>query len=129
MKRIELPLLKGKTWEVSVEDILYVQAEGQMSIVYYRDENSRSQYKYVNLLLGSIEQQLCTSQFYRSHKSCLINLSQLVPYGRYPDTLLEVNNSEYVPLARRRRMEFHKVYHEFMKRKALNLHPQSIFDR
>jgi len=129
MTRIELPLLKGKTWEVSVEDILYVQAEGQMSLVYYRDENSRSQYKYVNLLLGSIEQRLCTSQFYRSHKSCIINLSQVVPYGRYPDTLLEVNHSEYVPLSRRRRMEFHKVYGDFMKRKALNLQSVKHFDR
>ena len=124
MKKIQLPLLKGKSWEVSAADILYVQAEGQMSLVCYRDENNRSQHKYVNLLLGSVEQQLCTSQFYRSHKSCVINLSQVVPYGRYPDALIEVNHAQYVPLSRRRRMDFHRVYADFQRRNVIS--PTSV---
>ena len=46
---IELPLLRGGKWAVPVDKIIYLKAEGHLSVVYYQDNNC-SKYKIIKIL-------------------------------------------------------------------------------
>ena len=119
-RRFQFPILNGNAMEIDINDILYFESQESLSLAYYRttDSNNINQ-KYINSNLGIIESQLSAFGFYRSHRTCLINLATVQPYGKYPDVLLDLGHEIMVPLSRRRRLEFHKVYLAYQRKATI----------
>ncbi len=76
-------LVKGKESMsfVDINDIVLVQRENSSTVIYTKKDSFTT-----SASLGDIEAKLDTEQFMRSHKSYLINVSQIKkiePYGRW----------------------------------------------
>lgn len=76
-------LVKGKESMsfVDIKDIVLVQRENNNTVIYTKQDSFTT-----TASLGDIESKLDTNQFMRSHKSYLINISQIKkiePYGRW----------------------------------------------
>lgn len=76
-------LVKGKESMsfVDIKDIVLVQRENNSTVIYTRQDSFST-----SASLSDIEGKLDTEQFMRSHKSYLINISQIKkiePYGRW----------------------------------------------
>ena len=108
MSKIELPLIKGQLQEYILENILYFEAKGSMSIVYYLSDSGTDK-KYINKMLCDIERSLMDAHFYRVHKSVLVNVSKVKDYGEYPGVQLQLTDGQEVPMSRRKRLAFHNV--------------------
>ena len=109
-----LPLVKGGLMEKNIPDLLFLQADGVLSIAHFITDDG-TQRMYVDLPLCQLESALGNYNFYRSHKTCLVNVAKVLPYGEYPDVLLELEGGIVVPLSRRKKLEFHNVYLEYRK--------------
>jgi len=107
-------MLRNKTLDIPIDDILYIEGDGSMSVVYHIDKDKCIK-SYVNLMIRDVQALLCRHRFYRCHKGFIVNVNKIVPYGKYPKDKLELNNAMTIPLAKRKRMEFHNVYLEFQK--------------
>ncbi len=76
-------LIKGKESAsfVEIEDIILIQREERNTVIYTAEES------YItSAALGELENRLSDSQFLRSHKSYIINVSKIKriePYGRW----------------------------------------------
>lgn len=82
-KGLEKLLVKGKESMsfVDIKDILIVQRENNMTMIYTSQEIFST-----SASLADIEAKLDTDRFIRSHKSYIINLTQVIkiePYGRW----------------------------------------------
>lgn len=80
---LEKLLVKGRESMsfVDVRDIVLVQREGGSTVIYTGNDSF-----VTSAGLGDIEEKLDSEQFMRSHKSYIINLSQIKkiePYGRW----------------------------------------------
>jgi two-component system LytT family response regulator len=66
---------------VDIKDIILVQRENSSTVIYTKQDSFAT-----SAGLGDIESKLDSDQFMRSHKSYLINISQIKkiePYGRW----------------------------------------------
>ena len=115
MSKIELPLIKGQLQEYILENILYFEAKGSLSIVHYLSDSGTDK-KYINMMLCDIERSLMDAHFYRVHKSILVNVSKVMDYGEYPGGQLQLTDGQEVPMSRRRRLLFHNVWLGYQKR-------------
>lgn len=114
--KFQFPVMKGNRWSVDLSDILYFEPEESLTLAYYRSAcGTKTEQKYVNLPIGDLEKLLAKNGFYRSHRICLLNVSVVQPYGKYPDVILEIQHGLSVPLSRRKRQEFHNIYLEYQK--------------
>lgn len=82
-KGLEKLLVKGKESMsfVDIKDIILVQREDNSTVIYTAKDSFAT-----SASLGDIEEKLDRDQFIRSHKSYIINLSQITkisPYGRW----------------------------------------------
>lgn len=82
-KGLDKLLVKGKESIdfVDTKDIILVQREDKSTVIYTKSESFTTSAK-----LGDIEEKLDSDQFMRSHKSYIINISQIskiYPYGRW----------------------------------------------
>lgn len=82
-KGLEKLLVKGKESMsfVDIKDIILVQRENNSTVIYTNQDSFTT-----SASLGDIEVKLDPEQFLRSHKSYLINVSQIKkiePYGRW----------------------------------------------
>jgi two-component system LytT family response regulator len=80
---LEKLLVKGKESMsfVDINDIILVQRENNATVIYTKKDSFNT-----SASLSDIEAKLDTEQFMRSHKSYLINISQIKkiePYGRW----------------------------------------------
>ena len=111
---VQLPMLRNKTLDIPIDDILYVEGDGPMSVVYHID-NDKSKKSYVNLMIRDLQALLSHHRFYRCHKAYIVNINKIEPYGKYPKDKITLNNDMTIPLAKRKRLEFHNVYLDFQK--------------
>lgn len=86
-KGLEKLLLKGREGMsfVDIRDIILVQRENSSTVIYTAKDSF-----VTSIGLGDIEEKLDSQQFMRSHKSYIINLSQvkkIEPYGRWTYTV------------------------------------------
>jgi two-component system LytT family response regulator len=82
-KGLDKLLVKGKESIsfVDIKDIILVQRENNSTVIYTKQDSFTT-----SASLGDIETKLDPEQFMRSHKSYLINISQIKkiePYGRW----------------------------------------------
>lgn len=82
-KGLEKLLVKGKESMsfVDIKDIILVQREDNSTVIYTQKDSFTT-----SASLGEVEEKLDKDQFIRSHKSYIINISQITkisPYGRW----------------------------------------------
>lgn len=98
--RIALPVREGLTF-VNIADIIQVESSGSYSIFHCVDKK-----KYmVSKNIGEYEQMLPTTQFFRVHKSHLVNLKKVKKYVRIDGYYVEMEDGSFIEIARRKKDE------------------------
>ncbi len=96
---------------VAVEDILFLEAsQGNYSTIYLSNDRT----ELVTKPLNHFEELLCARQFFRVHRSFLVNLSSIRRYQRCKGELA-VGQDKIIAVAARRRGDFYKAYQAFLQ--------------
>jgi DNA-binding LytR/AlgR family response regulator len=93
----------GAWKEVKPQEVMLLEADINYTKVYFRNGKKMT----VATSLKELEHRFNTFQFFRTHKSYLVNLDFVEEYKR--DTLIMTNNVK-VNLARRRRTAFKQIW-------------------
>ena len=100
LDRIALPTGEGYSF-VKVNEIMYLQAESNYTWVYLSDDK-----KYlVAKTLKEVTNIIKRPQFFRSHKSYLVNLNHVKRYIRGQGGYLVMESGEQIPVSRTQRNE------------------------
>jgi len=96
---------------VAVMDITFIEAgQGNYSTMYL--SNGRTE--VVTKPLNHFEELFCSRQFFRVHRSFLVNLSSIRKYHRSKGELV-VAKDKVIAVAARRRGDFYKAYKAFLQ--------------
>lgn len=99
--RIALPVREGLIY-LQVSDILRIESDGSYSTFFTSDGK-----KYmVSKNLGEYENMLPAKEFFRVHKSHLINMKKVKKYLRTDGSFAEMEDGSLVEISRRKRDEF-----------------------
>ncbi len=107
---VSFPLVGGGEIEVNHKDILFFEAYGNISTMAIGSVNSIFNQRYIDISLGELVIKLSDHKFYRIHRSYLVNVSRILPYGNYPSNKLKVSGGLEIPISRRRKLDFHNYY-------------------
>jgi len=94
---------------VNVEDLIYLQAESNYTVLHLRDEKQI----VATRTLGEFEKLLEGTEFYRIHKSFIINLNFLSGYTSYQGNFAELKNGTILNISRRKLIEFREKVKKF----------------
>lgn len=93
---------------VNVEDLIYLEAESNYTVLHLKDDKQI----VATRTLGEFEKLLEGTEFYRIHKSSIINLNFLSGYTSYQGNFAEMTNGTILNISRRKLIEFReKVKH------------------
>lgn len=101
INKIALPTLDGLIF-VAVQEIIYLEADGSYTKVHLKNSKSilvSKKLKYFELLLEN------RSQFYRVHRSTIININYIVKYSK-ADNHISLDNGESVAISRDKKTAF-----------------------
>ncbi len=101
MRRLALPTLHGYVMR-EVDEILYIKAEGNYSLIHFKGNNSI----LVSKSIQHFEETLSTDQFFRLHKSYIVNLKEIRKYNKGRGGQVIMDDSTLIPVASRRKEEF-----------------------
>lgn len=102
----KIALVCGKqTHLIAINDIVLVKAANIYSHVYL----DNGQEFVTSETISSLEKQLATSYFYRTHRSYLVNLYFINTYQKAGLKLFLKNNNYIVPIARDKKKDFERV--------------------
>lgn len=87
---------------VSLPNIIYIQADDSYSMIYLQNGEQIVSSKH----LLEYDKLLSTNDFFRVHKSYLINLRHINKIVKGENAGVEMSNGEVLPIARRRKEEF-----------------------
>ncbi|HEY0031098.1 MAG TPA: LytTR family DNA-binding domain-containing protein [Bacteroidia bacterium] len=105
--RLGLPIKDGIVY-LPVSDIIRVESDGSYSTFYTTDAK-----KYViSRNLKEFEDLLPAKEFFRSHKSHLINIKKVKKYVRTDGYFVEMEDGSVVEIARRKKDEFLQIMTE-----------------
>ncbi|MEO1050155.1 MAG: LytTR family DNA-binding domain-containing protein [Bacteroidota bacterium] len=90
---------------VSIDEIIHIEANGSYSDFFLECGDKLC----VSKSIGDYQRILSNHQFFRSHKSHLINLNQLLRYDRREGDQLIMKDGSYVPLAIRKKEQLLKL--------------------
>jgi two-component system LytT family response regulator len=101
----KIPLLvsSNKTIFVEPENIIRCEADGNYTRFWFIDGKS----ELITKLIKDVEAMLPANDFFRPHKSHLINISHVKSYLKTDDNICMADNS-LVPLSRNEKAEFQK---------------------
>ncbi len=85
---------------VELDDIVHLNSDGSYTTVY----TSKDQQILVTRLIKEFEEMLPQTQFFRTHKSHIVNLQYIEQFLRADESLV-LRNGHRVPVARRRKEE------------------------
>ena len=94
---------------VNVEDLIYLQAESNYTVLHLKDEKQI----VATRTLGEFEKLLEGTEFYRIHKSFIINLNFLSGYTSYQGNFAELKNGTILNISRRKLIEFREKVKKF----------------
>ena len=100
--------VNGSKVTVSIEDLLYIEVIGNELYVHSRAEIAKC--------IGSLSethQSLPQKQFYRSHRSFIVNLGRVRHVEKYQFTM---DNGDLVTVAKNRYAEAKKVWRDYLQR-------------
>jgi len=99
-----LPIKDGVVY-LSVSDIIRIDSDGSYSTFYTSDSK-----KYlVSKNIGEYEEILPGGEFFRTHKSHLINIKKVKKYIRTDGYFVEMEDGSIVEISRRKKDEFLQV--------------------
>jgi len=87
---------------IEMSDIMRVEANGSYCTIHLREGKSIT----VSKLIKELEDKLPKEQFYRAHKSHLVNFIYVKEYKREDGGYAILSNTECIPVARRRKDDF-----------------------
>jgi two-component system LytT family response regulator len=96
---------------VEVKDIMYLEANGNYTHVYFSDKNK----SVVSKALGDFEKMLDGYGFFRIHKSIIINLRYLVGYSNFEGNFAEMTDGSQHIISRRKLGEFREAVSNISK--------------
>jgi two-component system LytT family response regulator len=105
--RIGLPVKEGVVYQV-VSDIIWIESDGNYCTFHTIDAK-----KYVvSKNIGEYEELLPVKEFFRAHKSHLINVKKVKKYIRTDGYFVEMENGSVLEIARRKKDDFLQVMNE-----------------
>lgn len=105
--RIALPIKEGIVY-LNVSEIIRVESDGSYSTFYSGDGK-----KYVvSKNIGEYEMILPAKEFFRSHKSHLINMKKVKKYLRTEGYFAEMEDGSIIEISRRKKDEFLQLMNE-----------------
>lgn len=107
-ERIALSTSEGIEF-VKPDEISYIQADGSYVHIYL----SNGHHLILSKKLGDFDFLEELSNFFKPHRSYLINLNQIQKYLRADGGAIVMNNREQVPLSRQRKQEFMKLMRNY----------------
>ena len=96
---------------VNVEDLMYLQADSNYTVLHLTDARQI----VATRTLGEFEKMLEGNEFYRIHKSTLINLNFLSGYSSYQGNFAELKDGTSLIISRRKLIEFREKVKKFSK--------------
>jgi len=99
--KLALPSSEGLVF-VKVDDIMYCEASSNYTVIYLMDGKSH----IVSRTLKEYEDLLGDQNFFRIHKSYLINLNAIKKYVRGDGGYVVMNNDKSLDVAKRKKDEF-----------------------
>ena len=99
-QRILLPTSNGFTsfW---IKDLIYFESHNIYSYINYQGKNI-----FCGLSLKNLEQLLNSKEFYRCHKSFIVNINNIVNIPKGTANHLTMSSGKSVPFSRRKNNEF-----------------------
>lgn len=94
-----------------LNDILYFEAQNQEVVIYTVDQTLTHREN-----ISHYTEQLKKDDFYRIHRSYLINLRYVRSFG---NTEVVLNNGVTLPLSRLRTKDFGEAFHQYLRRSAI----------
>ncbi|MFN8339568.1 MAG: LytTR family transcriptional regulator DNA-binding domain-containing protein [Saprospiraceae bacterium] len=106
-------------------DLLFVEANGKfINCHYYKGDESKK--KVINASLKTFNALIENNpQFYKVHKSYIVNCMNVHDYGDYPEYFLKIPAPDHqyvVPISRERKLEFHNHYRRLLGKLGLKKH-------
>jgi two-component system, LytTR family, response regulator len=96
---------------VNVADIMYLEANSNYTIIHLSGLNKI----VATRTMGDFEKILETPEFFRIHKSTIINLNCLKAYSSYQGDFAELTDGTRLSISRRRMNEFTEALNHFSK--------------
>jgi two-component system, LytTR family, response regulator len=96
---------------LDVADIMYLEADSNYTIIHLSGLNKI----VATRTLGDFEKILDTPEFFRIHKSIIININYLRGYSSYQGNFVELNDGTSLSISRRRLNEFRDALKQFSK--------------
>jgi len=87
---------------INVAELMYLQADDNYTVFYL----SGDQKIIATRTLGEFEKILVGPEFFRIHKSTIINLNFLVGYSNFQGNFAELKNGSRLDISRRKLPEF-----------------------
>jgi two-component system LytT family response regulator len=103
--KIAVPTLEGIHF-LNIKDIMKVEAESNYSVFYFSDKKKMTASK----TLKQVEEALEGYNFFRAHKSYLVNLSYIQRYVRGEGGTIILSDGSEVELSRSRKREFLELF-------------------
>lgn len=105
ISRVALPIQEGLIF-VDVDDIIYLKADGSYTNIFLNDGKTI----LVSKKLKTFEEVLNHPQFFRPHRSYLINLNHVSQYIRQDGGYIIMDNEGTVDISKDKKNDFLKVY-------------------
>jgi len=96
---------------VNVANIMYLEADSNYTIIHLSGLNKI----VATRTMGDFEKILETPEFFRIHKSIIINLNYLKGYSSYQGNFVELSDGTSLSISRRRLNEFREAIKHFSK--------------
>lgn len=108
VNKIFIPTTNGFRM-IDAEHIEFIEAEGNYTTLHLQDGGK----VVVTKSIKDFELTLPVEQFYRCHKSYLINLSHLESFSQNEGNICETSSGFKIPVARRKQVEFMEKIYQF----------------
>lgn len=101
LNKIAIPTLEGLLF-FNVDDIIHLEANSNYTVIHFTNHAKLT----ASRTLKEFEELLPSDKFFRPHHSHLINLAYLKRYIKGDGGQIEMQNGNYVDVARRKKDEF-----------------------
>jgi two-component system, LytTR family, response regulator len=109
--KISIPSQEGPEY-IKIQDIVRVEADGSYTLIFTIDGKSRM----VTRNLKSIQDSLDIGNFYRTHKSHIINLEHIVKYSPLKDGgIIKMIDGSEIPVSRNVKSDLSEILNKFTK--------------
>jgi DNA-binding LytR/AlgR family response regulator len=117
-KHITLINILGKNQIISIDDFLFVKANGKFTKGYFVEKDDVI-CSNLNMSFGKfVEHCSCYPALVQIHKSYVVNINKIDQYGNYPKDRLTITINDHkfeLPIARKRKLMIHNIINRYKK--------------